>query len=110
MEAELSEAQNTVLEAARGRSGGLKDLGRGEILKPLLVSVFLMFGQQFSGVNAVIFYAVGIFDSAHASLSPFVENIILNIVQVSLLNIMSSERRTYLCSYSHLTPDICFYN
>jgi len=103
IEAELSEAQNNVLEAARGASGGVRDLLKTETLKPLSISVFLMFGQQFSGVNAVIFYAVDIFKAAGSSISPFVENVILNIVQVlitsfSTLIIDRSGRKVLLIS------------
>ena len=36
-----------------------------------------MFGQQFSGINAVIFYSVSIFEAAHTSLNSFVETIIV---------------------------------
>ena len=47
VEAELTECQNSVQESIRGGSGGtFKDLGRSDVLRPLLVSVFLMFGQQ----------------------------------------------------------------
>jgi len=103
IEAELSEAQNNLLEGARDQSGGVKDLLRPDVLKPLSISVFLMFGQQFSGVNAVIFYAVDIFTAAGSSISPFVENVILNLVQVvvtsfSTLIIDRSGRKALLIS------------
>ena len=38
---------------------------------------------QFSGVNAVIFNAVEIFSSAGSNINEYVENILLNVTQVS---------------------------
>jgi facilitated trehalose transporter len=51
-------------------------------LKPLAISLMLMVGRRMSGINAVIFYSVNIFESAHTSLNPFVENIIVGFVMV----------------------------
>jgi len=88
VEAELTECQNSVQESIRGGSGGtFKDLGRSDVLRPLLVSVFLMFGQQFSGVNAVIFNAVEIFSSAGSNINEYVENILLNVTQVVITGV-----------------------
>ena len=36
----------------------LSDILRKEYVKPMLVSLGLMFFQQFSGINAVMFYSV----------------------------------------------------
>jgi hypothetical protein len=36
----------------------LSDIIRKEYLKPMAVSIGLMFFQQFSGINAVMFYSV----------------------------------------------------
>ena len=47
-----------------------------------MISILLMFGQQFSGMNAIMFYGVNIFEVAHTNLNSFVENIIMAIVQV----------------------------
>jgi MFS family permease len=51
-------------------------------LKPLAIALMLMVGQQLSGVNAVVFFSVNIFESAHTSLNSFVENIIVGLVMV----------------------------
>ncbi|XP_013097581.2 facilitated trehalose transporter Tret1-2 homolog isoform X1 [Stomoxys calcitrans] len=48
----------------------------------LIISMLLMFFQQFSGVNAVIFYTVPIFKSAGSTLDPSVCSIIVGLVQV----------------------------
>ncbi|GIZ05095.1 facilitated trehalose transporter Tret1 [Caerostris extrusa] len=52
------------------------------VLKPFMLSILLMFFQQFSGVNAVLFYTANIFESAHSSLDSITATIYVNIVQV----------------------------
>ena len=46
-------------------------------LKPLIVALMLMLGQQLSGVNAVIFFSVTIFNAAKTSLPSLLENVIV---------------------------------
>ncbi|CAB3365739.1 Hypothetical predicted protein [Cloeon dipterum] len=50
--------------------------------KALLIGLGLMLFQQLSGINAVIFYTVSIFEAAGSTLSPSVSTIIVGIVQV----------------------------
>lgn len=51
-------------------------------LKGIMISLALMLFQQFSGINAVIFYTVPIFKAAGSSLDPDVCSIIVGFVQV----------------------------
>ena len=51
-------------------------------LRPLIVALVLMLGQQLSGVNAVIFFSVTIFNAAKTQLDSLLENIIVGGVQV----------------------------
>ena len=76
IENELAEIQESVEESARTRATA-RDLAKPQNLKPLLISILLMFGQQFSGMNAIMFYGVNIFEAAHTKLDSFVENIIM---------------------------------
>lgn len=46
------------------------------------ISVMLMFFQQFSGINAVIFYTVEIFESAGSTMNANISTIIVGVVQV----------------------------
>ena len=70
----------------------------GVYLKPLLISMVVMFLQQFSGINAVVSYAVTIFkvssfilsnirkdvcfQDAGTSIDPFISNILISVSQV----------------------------
>lgn len=59
---ELSTVEKTHVESERQASqGAFTELFTGSNLKPLVISLGLMFFQQMSGINAVIFYTVQIF-------------------------------------------------
>ena len=81
IENELAEIQESVEDSARTKATA-KDLLKPQNLKPLLISILLMFGQQFSGMNAIMFYGVTIFKAANTKMDSFLENIIMAIVQV----------------------------
>lgn len=53
------------------------DLRQPTIYKPALLSIFLMFFQQFSGSNAILYYTVSIFKDAKSSMDPTVDNILV---------------------------------
>ncbi|KAI8422470.1 hypothetical protein MSG28_006295 [Choristoneura fumiferana] len=52
------------------------------VIKPLIVGFALLFFQQFSGIDAVIFFTVEIFESAGSTLDPMVATIIVGVVQL----------------------------
>ncbi|KAL1122402.1 hypothetical protein AAG570_003806 [Ranatra chinensis] len=76
---EMAEMQ-TVYEVQRvaGDAGGGD--GSGHHLRPLLVSLGLMFFQQLSGINAVIFYTVKIFQDAGSTIDSNLSAIIVGVV------------------------------
>ncbi len=51
-------------------------------VKPLAISMGLMFFQQFSGINAVMFYSVNIFRLAGSSIDSNLATIILGVVNI----------------------------
>jgi SP family facilitated glucose transporter-like MFS transporter 8 len=59
--AELQEMQATVDEAAAQKLSFLEAFRTTEAKKSLMIAFGLMFFQQLSGVNAVIFYTTNIF-------------------------------------------------
>ncbi|KAG8198778.1 hypothetical protein JTE90_007088 [Oedothorax gibbosus] len=52
------------------------------VYKPFGLSILLMLFQQFSGVNAVMFYTVQIFESAGSTMDPLLATILVATVQV----------------------------
>lgn len=60
----------------------VSDLLKPWALKPLLLAVSLMIFQQLSGINAAVFNAVAIFESAGSTLDTIVCAILLNLDQV----------------------------
>lgn len=55
---------------------------QSHILKPFILSLVLMFFQQFSGINAVMFYTVKIFVASGSDIDPHTATIIVGSVQV----------------------------
>ena len=83
VEAEFEEIVRGVEESSREvRSTGIGIIFQKGNLAPFVISMMLMFGQQLSGMNAVMFYAVSIFQGTGSSLNSNVENIIIAAVQV----------------------------
>jgi SP family facilitated glucose transporter-like MFS transporter 8 len=75
-------------EATRSAGGDASaKLGFGEFLKPLnlvptLFAWLLMWNQQTSFINVVIFYSTQIFEAAGGAISSFASTVIMGVVQV----------------------------
>lgn len=92
--------------AAQEKSGGFSQLfiSKGN-RKALISALSLMFFQQFSGINTVIFYTAPIFQSAGSSLPPEIAAVIVSVVQfiisyVTAMIIEKANRRFYLMASS----------
>ncbi|XP_060645400.1 facilitated trehalose transporter Tret1-2 homolog isoform X1 [Drosophila nasuta] len=79
--------------------------------KGLIISILLMFFQQFSGINAVIFYTQFIFESAGSDVPASTSSIIVGVVQVimTLASSLLIERagRKILLLFSSTVMTIC---
>ncbi|XP_076751374.1 trehalose transporter 1 isoform X2 [Xylocopa sonorina] len=78
---ELTAVEKLHVESERNVSqGAFMLLFKKGHLKPFLISLGLMFFQQLSGINAVIFYTVQIFKDAGSSIDENLSTIIVGIV------------------------------
>lgn len=77
--AEMTEIKNTHLLSKKYETK-LTDLFGKTYRKSILASLGLMFFQQFSGINAVIFYTVSIFELSHSSIDSNLSTIIVGLV------------------------------
>jgi len=93
------------------QESGFSKLKEGPILKAFLCCVTLMFFQQFSGVNLVIFYTVTIFKAAGSTIDPNLSAIIVGIVQFiatcSAAALVERLGRKPLLAFSALFMCIC---
>ncbi|XP_072022520.1 solute carrier family 2, facilitated glucose transporter member 8-like [Amphiura filiformis] len=64
------------------------------LYKPLMISVVLMFFQQWSGINAVMFYTVDIFKTAAPTIDAHISTVIVGVVQVvaTLVSVLLMDR------------------
>lgn len=58
---------------------GARELLKMAYIRPLLISLGLMFFQQLSGINAVIFYTVSIFEKSGGSIDSNLSSIIVGL-------------------------------
>ena len=82
IEAELQRIKDNVAKTANAEKIQPKDLISPTLLKPLGISMGLMFFQQFTGINAMVFYTVSIFKSAGSTIDKNHATIIVGFVQL----------------------------
>lgn len=92
VEPELKGIMKTHNDSERhAQSSGLMQLLRRSNLKPLAIALGLMFFQQFSGINAVIFYAEKIFILSKSPIDPG-----LSVIIIGVVNFVSTFVATFL--------------
>ena len=106
IEEELLEIKSSLKESSR-QSSSFKDLFKAPNLAPFTISMFLMLGQQLSGINAVVFYVVDIFEASGTKLDSNLESCIVGVVQVvstffGAFIMDKTGRRMLLCSSSSI--------
>uniref|UniRef100_A0A6A7G433 Facilitated trehalose transporter Tret1-like isoform X1 n=1 Tax=Hirondellea gigas TaxID=1518452 RepID=A0A6A7G433_9CRUS len=70
------------IDEGKANKVSFKDLKAPHILRPLIISLALMFFQQFSGINAILFNLTTIFEQANVDMSADACSIIIAVVQV----------------------------
>ncbi|CAL7946279.1 unnamed protein product [Xylocopa violacea] len=79
---ELNEIQKAA-EESTGKKPSLREMAKDPATKKAMVACFgMMFFQQASGVNAVIFYTVMIFEASGSSMAPDLASIVVALVQL----------------------------
>ncbi|KOC68302.1 Facilitated trehalose transporter Tret1 [Habropoda laboriosa] len=79
---ELNEMQRA-LDECSGKKPTIGDMAKDPVTRKSMIASFgMMFFQQASGVNAVIFYTVTIFQAAGSSMAPEVASIVVSLVQL----------------------------
>lgn len=81
MEQELAEMEARV-RIELSQKSRFSDLWSSWAWKPVMVAIGLMVFQQLSGINAALFNAVAIFESAGSELDTLVAAVLLNVDQV----------------------------
>lgn len=79
---EIAELQNDVEERKAASVTFGEAMSRKTTIRGLIISMGLMFFQQVSGINAVIFYTNAIFDAADTGISASLATIIIGVMQV----------------------------
>ena len=82
-ESEILELQTVYEEALQApKSSFSQEIQKKSTLKAFIIIMVLFLVFQFSGINAVMFYATSIFIESGISLNPFLASIILSIIEV----------------------------
>ncbi|XP_039760459.1 facilitated trehalose transporter Tret1 isoform X2 [Pararge aegeria] len=68
--------------ASKEKTATIGDVFRGSNFKAFYISCALVFFQQFSGINAVLFYMTDIFKASGTDMEPSVATIIIGAVQL----------------------------
>nr|XP_046916618.1 facilitated trehalose transporter Tret1-like [Dermatophagoides farinae] len=61
-----------------GKSSLTSFLRRPDVYHPMVIAIMLQFFQQFSGINAIMFYLVSIFQDSGVNIDPQLASIIVN--------------------------------
>lgn len=79
---EIAELQNDIEERKAQTLTFTQAMSRKTTIRGLVISLGLMFFQQVSGINAVIFYTNDIFGAAKTGIQPELATIIVGVMQV----------------------------
>lgn len=79
---EIAELQNDIEERKAQTLTFSQAMSRTTTIRGLVISMGLMFFQQVSGINAVIFYTNDIFGAANTGIKPELATIIIGVMQV----------------------------
>ncbi|XP_044754524.1 facilitated trehalose transporter Tret1-like isoform X1 [Coccinella septempunctata] len=79
---ELEDIRKNVEEAKANKAGFMDIFATKGLTKAFIISLSLVFFQQFSGINVIIFYAQDVFAAAGSKLAPEISAILIGVVQI----------------------------
>lgn len=94
-DADISGDMNAMVAESKKEKPKVKEgMSRRGTILGLCISITLMFFQQFTGINAIIFYSTNIFTKAGTGISPDWCTVILGVAQViaTIIAILSIEK------------------
>uniref|UniRef100_A0A0K0ENM9 MFS domain-containing protein n=1 Tax=Strongyloides stercoralis TaxID=6248 RepID=A0A0K0ENM9_STRER len=102
VEAELETLRSEADEARRRQNVKMSDLFKGELRWPMIIAIVMMLSQQFSGINAAMFYSTEIFKSAglkgtapvYATIGMGLVNVIQTVISTWLVDHPKFGRRS----------------
>ncbi|CEF67046.1 Sugar/inositol transporter family and General substrate transporter family and Major facilitator superfamily domain, general substrate transporter and Major facilitator superfamily domain-containing protein [Strongyloides ratti] len=102
VEAELETLRSEADEARRRQNVKMSDLFKGELRWPMTIAIVMMLSQQFSGINAAMFYSTEIFKSAglkgnapvYATIGMGLVNVIQTVISTWLVDHPKFGRRS----------------
>lgn len=77
--AEFERLKANMNKGSNSQSIQPRELLKGSVLKPLLLSMALMLLQQFCGINSIIYFTVFVFDKAGSSLDKNLATIVSSL-------------------------------
>ncbi|XP_015120401.1 facilitated trehalose transporter Tret1 [Diachasma alloeum] len=82
IEGELTAQREALAEADRNQTSFLTAMRSKAAIRGLIIAFGLMFFQQLSGVNAIIFYSGSIFEAAGSTMDSNISTIVVGVMQV----------------------------
>uniref|UniRef100_A0A0K0F6B9 Facilitated glucose transporter homolog (inferred by orthology to a C. elegans protein) n=1 Tax=Strongyloides venezuelensis TaxID=75913 RepID=A0A0K0F6B9_STRVS len=102
VETELDTLRNEAEEARKYQKVKMSDLFKGDLRWPMTIAIVMMLSQQFSGINAAMFYSTEIFKSAglkgnapvYATIGMGLVNVIQTVISTWLVDHPKFGRRS----------------
>lgn len=111
VDTELNIIKNKAEESEANQVSFVQSITKKTALRAILICYALMFLQQLSGINAVLFNTTAIFESAGATIEPAIATIVIGVIQVvaTFISSMTVDKlgRRILLLFSALLMCLC---
>jgi MFS family permease len=107
---ELDELEERANISKQGSGFSIRQIGRKDVYKPLLIGMCLVFFQQFCGMNAVQFYMTDMFRESGSKLEPLYDMLITNAAMLVatvfgglLIDRLGRKILLYISGFGHMS-------